>query len=58
MAAMLLDGGAVIDAEDNKHHTPVQRAVDIDPTCLPLVEFLRARGSRAEINWDCWREYR
>lgn len=45
IARILLDNGAIIDAKDNKHYTPFHRAVEVDPNCLPVLEFLLVRGA-------------
>ena len=45
IAGILLDNGAIIDAKDNKQYTPFHRAVEVDPTCLPVLEFLLVRGA-------------
>ncbi|KFY68180.1 hypothetical protein V496_01247 [Pseudogymnoascus sp. VKM F-4515 (FW-2607)] len=45
IAGILLDNGAIIDAKDNRHYTPFHRAVEVDPTCLPVLEFLLVQGA-------------
>lgn len=45
IAGILLDNGAIIDAKDNKQYTPFHRAVEVGPTCLPVLEFLLVRGA-------------
>ncbi|KFY11673.1 hypothetical protein V491_07106 [Pseudogymnoascus sp. VKM F-3775] len=53
IAGSLLDNGAIIDAKDNKQYTPFHRAVEVDPTCLPVLEFLLVRGAAINTCSGC-----
>lgn len=52
IAGILLDNGAIIDAKDNKQYTPFHHAVEVDPTCLPVLEFLLVRGAAVNTRSD------
>ncbi|KFY48542.1 hypothetical protein V495_01247 [Pseudogymnoascus sp. VKM F-4514 (FW-929)] len=52
IAGILLYNGAIIDAKDNKQYTPFHRAVEVDPTCLPVLEFLLVRGAAVNTRSD------